>query len=960
MTTPGTDIANGTTSGSPPVPEEEGPPSEAARLDAFISYTRRPDDTAFVDRLRQDLLARGKQVWLDRHRIEPAADWRQRIARGISAAKALVFIVSPESLASSECAQELDIAAQQSKLIVPVIFKDVDPKSVPEVLAKPNWIYFRAEDDPAVALAQVVEGLDADLEWRDAHARLGVRAEEWTAARRDSSFLLRGRDLRQAEAWYDEKANHKQQPTDLHYRYIAASRRAASKRQRALLGGVALALVVALVLAVIAFVQRNAAVTNQHIAQSRQLAAEGTAELSSDPDLSALFSLKALQVHYTDQAENTLRAAAPDLQLLETFSTGSVVESAAYSPNGDEAVTANYNGTADIWATASGTLVHKLVEPAVGGLGSQNFSILGNAIFSATFSPNGSELVTASADTTARIWDASTGSQLGVFGGTFAIHDAVFSPNGADILVCGELGQAQIWDVRSKKMIRQFNEPGGAGINSAVFSSDGSVVLTASSDGTARLWDVTTGRQLAVLTEPGKAALADAAFSPDNAQVVTASTDGTARIWDTFTGTQQLVLGLRSGNALSTARFSPDGRYVVTAGNGSVVTVWDAFTGDQVTLLDEPQGGRMTSAVFSPDGTHVLTSDNDGTARIWDASPRQLVVSLPEPGRAAINSVSWAPGGDELVTASADGSARVWDAATGKQVAVMNEGTGGSNFQYGGNSLHSASWNPSGTEVLTASGDGTVRIWQASTGKQLLSLPAGFVVQAATFSPDGQEVMTANDDGQVDMWAASSGKMLSQFVATNNFLYSAALSPNGTEVATTQEDGTARIWDVRTGAQLRVLHEPNGNPMGSVAFSPNGAEVVTASDDGSARIWDVKTGKQLVVVRDPGGFKFYDAVFSPDGTKILTASGSGDATVWDATTGKDLTSLGYAQGVTLYAGAFSPDGQEVATGSYDGMTSVWSATLAEPLAAVEHVVATRVDGAIPAAELQAEQRRVGG
>src|SRR5580698_7964870 len=91
----------------PPAPGGGGPPAQAAPRGALFSLTRRPDDTAFVDRLRDDLLARGKQVWLDRHRIEPAADWRQRIAQGITAAKALIFVVSPESLASSECAQEL-------------------------------------------------------------------------------------------------------------------------------------------------------------------------------------------------------------------------------------------------------------------------------------------------------------------------------------------------------------------------------------------------------------------------------------------------------------------------------------------------------------------------------------------------------------------------------------------------------------------------------------------------------------------------------------------------------------------------------------------------------------------------------------------------------------------------------------------------------------------------------------
>jgi len=965
-------------------PEEEGPPAEAARLDAFISYTRRPDDTAFVDRLRDELLAGGKQVWLDRHRIEPAADWRQRIAQGITAAKALLFVVSPESLASSECAQELEIATQQSKLIVPVIFKDVDPKSCPEALTKPNWVYYRATDDPVAALARVVEALDADLEWRDTHARLGVRAQEWTAARQDSSFLLRGGDLRQAEAWYDDKDNHKQQPTVLHYRYIAASRRAASKRQRIVMSGVAFALVVALVLAVVAYLQRDlavknehlavtnehqavtnehqavrneqVAVNNEHVALSRQLAAQGTASLGSDPDLSALYSLKALQIHLTAQAESALRAAAPNLQLLKTFVAGTALDAAAYSPNGNEAVTVGYNGTADIWDTKTGALVRKLVEPANGqGLGPG-----GAGLTAASWSADGSMLVTASDDGTARVWDASTGKQMAVLLDFGEVEDAVFSPNDGDVLVANDVGTADIWDIATQKLVRKLSEPGLATMESAVFSANGAVVLTANDDGTARFWDAAKGTQLGVLTEPGKSAIVDAAFSPNDSEVITASADGTARIWDTSTGAQVLQLGLRSGNALTKAAFSPNGRYVVTAGNGSEATVWDATTGDQVTLLDEPQGGRVKDATFSPDSQRVLTSDVDGTARVWDAAPTQLLLSVPEPDRATLSGAAFNAGGSEIVTAGTDGTARVWDAVTGAQVAVLDEGKAGSNFAIGGNAVNMAAFSPNGTEVVTASRDGTARIWDVATGRQLVELPAQYIVYAAQFSANGAEVMTANDGGQVTIWDAASGKMLSQFAATNTFLYDAALSPGGTEIATTAEDGTARIWDVKTSKQLLVVHEPAGNPMGTVAFNPAGTEIVTASDDGSARIWDLKTGAQLLAVHDPGGYKLYDAAFSPDGSKIVTASGSGDATIWDATSGKALVSLGYAQGVTIFSAAFSPNGRDVLTASYDGLASVWSATLSAPLAQVEQMVTAQVDGSLPASELAAEKGEVGG
>jgi TIR domain len=97
-------------------------PAQAGELDAFISYARRPGVLEFVDRLTADLQARGKRVWVDRASIEPGADWRARIARGIEAASALVFVISPEFVRSPERVAEIDAALRAHKRIVPVMW----------------------------------------------------------------------------------------------------------------------------------------------------------------------------------------------------------------------------------------------------------------------------------------------------------------------------------------------------------------------------------------------------------------------------------------------------------------------------------------------------------------------------------------------------------------------------------------------------------------------------------------------------------------------------------------------------------------------------------------------------------------------------------------------------------------------------------------------------------------------
>jgi hypothetical protein len=253
---------------------QEAPPTKTDRLDAFISYARRPHDREFVDWLSGELRQRGKQIWLDRSNIEPAADWRTRITKGIEQANAFIFVISPDSARSGECAKELEIAVGGHKRIIPVMFRPVPGNSLPTALTRPNWISFEDDADRAHGVDELIEALESDLAWRDLSTRIAGRAQEWLDSAKNSSFLLRGSDLRAAESWYEEKEGHKEQPTDKQYQYLAASRKGAARRQRSLLGGVTFALVVAIVLSAIALLQRDKAIANQHVAQSGQLAAE--------------------------------------------------------------------------------------------------------------------------------------------------------------------------------------------------------------------------------------------------------------------------------------------------------------------------------------------------------------------------------------------------------------------------------------------------------------------------------------------------------------------------------------------------------------------------------------------------------------------------------------------------------------------------------------------------------------
>jgi len=178
--------------------EERSEHEEAAPSgnDVFVSYSRA--DRAFVKRLTQALRAEGRGSWVDWEGIAPSAEWMAEIREAIDAADTFVFVMSPDSLASQVCGEELDHAVAAHKRVVPIVHREAEGAPLPEALAKRNCLFFRDTDDFEAAFATLLEAIDTDLERFKLHTRLLVRAREWSDAGEPRTKLLRGADLAEA------------------------------------------------------------------------------------------------------------------------------------------------------------------------------------------------------------------------------------------------------------------------------------------------------------------------------------------------------------------------------------------------------------------------------------------------------------------------------------------------------------------------------------------------------------------------------------------------------------------------------------------------------------------------------------------------------------------------------------------------------------------------------------------
>jgi WD40 repeat protein/serine/threonine protein kinase/TPR repeat protein len=599
---------------------------------------------------------------------------------------------------------------------------------------------------------------------------------------------------------------------------------------------------------------------------------------------------------YTAEGLNVFQEArSADLQVLAMTGHTDGVRRAVFSPDGRQIVTASFDKSARIWDAATGRQLLVLTGHT-------------DRVNSAAFSPDGKQIVTASRDKSARIWDAAMGRQLLLLTGhTDRVDSAAFSADGKQIVTASDDRSARIWDAATGRQLKLLTGH-TARVYCAVFSPNGKQIVTTSEDKSARIWDAATGKQLRLLAGH-TARVYSAVFSPDGRQIVTASEDKSARIWDAATGKQLLLLTGHT-DEVSTATFSADGEQIVTSSIDKSARIWDAATGRQLLLLSGHTAGVL-SAAFSPDGRQIVTASFDTSARIWDAAmggQQLLLTGHTDP----VASAAFSADGRRIITASFDNSARIWDSATGQQLLT---------WQTAG--LYTAAFSPDGKQIVTASQDKSARIWDAATGRQLLLL-AGHTdwVTSAAFSPDGKQVVTASRDKSARIWDAATGKQLLLLTGHTNELSTAAFSADGKQLVTASWDKSARIWDAATGRQLQLL-TGHTDWIYSAAFSPDGKRIVTASKDKSARIWNAATGKQLLLLAGHSD-ELSTAAFSADGTRIVTASLDKSARIWDAATGRQLKLLsGHTDWVI--SAAFSPDGRRIVTASEDKSARIWQA-----------------------------------
>lgn len=320
-------------------------------------------------------------------------------------------------------------------------------------------------------------------------------------------------------------------------------------------------------------------------------------------------------------------------------------------------------------------------------------------------------------------------------------------------------------------------------INAVAFSPDVKTALTANSDGILTLWDLSSGKKSNTLVGHDDA-VSSVVFSVDGKYVLSGSWDRTLKLWNAATGQEVRTFEGHTSRVTSVA-LSRKLDYALSGSWDKTVRLWDIATGNEERSF-VGHTDWVTSVAFSPDGRYALSGSLDRTARLWDVSTGKLERTL-KGHSASVNTVAFSSDGKLAASGGDDNLVKIWD------LADLSEGP----VYYPGRNLDGEGkylW-----DVLDASARGPKRTFRGHSNW----------MTTVAFSPDPARgtVLSGSRDGSLRLWDVSTGTEQGQFIGHKGPVLGAAVSKDGELVLSGGADGTARLWNLYRGREVLTFFE---------------------------------------------------------------------------------------------------------------------------------------------------------
>jgi WD40 repeat protein/serine/threonine protein kinase len=595
------------------------------------------------------------------------------------------------------------------------------------------------------------------------------------------------------------------------------------------------------------------------------------------------------------------------------------------SPSGDLLATSQWMPQVNLWDSHTGKRTRAIYGHT-------------ELILDVNFTPDGTRVLSASADATARVWNVLSGKevmrltleQCEVRALALAPH-APFAALGVNGQFAGYPSRAPariiIWNYETNEIMKELDGLVGR-VEEVAFSPDGKLLVAGCHDDKLWRFDTSTWEELPPISAHGNGVLA-LAFSADGAILATSSglrTDrfvgGEIKLWSPGDGQLLATIGSHRDAvwAVAFAKLSP---MLITAAHDGEIAIWDIADPTQPRVLKRflAHSLGISDLAVSPNDELLASSGNDNIARLWNI---KAILAEADPV------VRLGPHVREVIDCAFDrGGSAVWACAIDDGATLRDVASGGVRDKISGKltgRIYMAACDEDRLLMLIGSDAGSsppvqrAVCYDTRTRDALWSIDAlGHVFAHVEIAPVRRAddvrlaaIPTPTDLRIVNALNGSEIKRLPLGVC-NRF------SRDGRLLAVVVLNGGVEVFDTTTWTLKRDLKD--AVQIGALDISPDDRHLATGASDNVVKIWDMATGEPVVTCTGHDD-DIWSLEYSPDGKRIVSAGKDGSVRLWDTATGECVLRLSEPQGWVVRV-CFSADGRQIAAASIDRHVHAW-------------------------------------
>ncbi|MFK5969491.1 MAG: TIR domain-containing protein [Candidatus Marithrix sp.] len=862
--------------------------SEAAKgqlgTEVFISYSRK--DADFARQLNTTLQEAGKTTWFDQESISTGVDFENEIFKGINSADNFLFIISPDAIQSEYCEHEVNYANEQNKRFISILYREINPATMPQALRVINWIDFK---DTAFdkSFPELIQAIELDREHTHQHTVLQQRASDWLEQNRSKDFLLNMTACKNSEIWLDTAINGDKQPapTELQQNLIKDSRNEIQKshrRRNALLTTAVGGMIIAIILAFYAISESHNAKQHQRRAEKSAISAL-SATADAKFNLGAHFESLLIGLTATQKIKQaptnrfepaiTNKVAASLQQSLywikERYRINMEEMQAFFSPNKKLIATPAKNDTIELW-DFTGNLQATLKDKA--GLRTSwgiKFYANGKIISIKTkdekrvklWQPNGTLIVTLEDEKGIRL------------------HSVELSPDESMIAIMTRQDDlVKVWQLDDRSSIKLSDE---TGFEAFCFGHDSQTIITQNKDYQIKLWQI-DGTLITTLNHNDNKEFKQVICSSRSSILATLSKkDKQVQLWD-LQG--NLLTTLPDETGITSMRFNPknlnhnlanDKEVLATLNKNDIVKLWNS-NGELINTIDDEKG--LTSVNFSPKGQIVITSTKDNRYKLWQLDGSLIIETKNRP-----NFFSY----DEHIIATTtedDKTVQLWQ-QNGEPIITLKGHQ---------SSVETVAFNTEKTVVATGSWDNTIKLWQLDSGTLITTLTGhGVVISNLQFSVDGETLVSTSYDKTTRVWQLNN-ELRQTFYSDKTTFYDEEDEKQHRKFikkfVTATKNGQVKLWD-NDGEPIKTLIE-NSQGQIQAKFGHKGHFFLTYFEEENEYFTPLKLwhDSNLITTLIDEKIKLVEKYFLADDQFLITVlkdnNSYGPVQLWNTKTGK--------------------------------------------------------------------------